>query len=260
MTRPPLRVAVLASGRGSNFVALATAMQRGLPIDLVGVFSDRPRAAVLVRAAEFGIPAQSFAPTQFADRAAYEAALFGAIDQVQPDLIVCAGYMRLLGTATVQARLGRMINIHPSLLPRHRGLHTHQRALDAGDCEHGASVHFVTPELDGGPVIAQARVPIEAGDDPLPNRCRWWGWAGKIWCFWRGSPFWPTAPSTSTAMPCGSMAACCRPRCSSICTTNCNGSPHEPAACAQRVVRRAGSRGARPDRRCAQPATVRGAL
>jgi len=162
----PLRVAVLASGRGSNFVALAEAARDGrLPIELVGVFGDRPSAAVMHRAAEFGVTARAFAPKEHADRDAFEAALFAAVDDVQPDLIVCAGYMRLLGTATVLHRLGRMINIHPSLLPRHRGLHTHQRCLEAGDAEHGASVHFVTPELDGGPVIAQARVPVAADDD-----------------------------------------------------------------------------------------------
>lgn len=162
----PLRIAVLASGRGSNFVALAEAQRAGrLPIELVGLFGDRPAAPALQRAAEFGVAAQAFAPKSFADRPAFEATLFAAVDAVHPDLIVCAGYMRLLGTDTVQQRRGRMINIHPSLLPRHRGLHTHQRALDAGDVDHGASVHFVTPELDGGPVIAQVRVPVQHGDD-----------------------------------------------------------------------------------------------
>jgi phosphoribosylglycinamide formyltransferase-1 len=91
--------------------------------------------------------------------------MFSLVDAVQPDLIVCAGYMRLIGDAAVAARIGRMINIHPSLLPDFKGLHTHQQALDAQARLHGASVHFVTPELDGGPVIAQARVPVEAGDD-----------------------------------------------------------------------------------------------
>jgi phosphoribosylglycinamide formyltransferase 1 len=158
---PRLRVAVLASGRGSNFTALAEASTSGrLPIELVGVFSDRTRAPVLARASALGVPALALAPKQFPGLAEFEAALFAAIDAVQPDLIVCAGYMRVLGAATVQQRHGRMINIHPSLLPLHRGLHTHQRALEAGDAEHGASVHFVTPELDGGPVISQARVPV----------------------------------------------------------------------------------------------------
>jgi phosphoribosylglycinamide formyltransferase 1 len=162
----PLRVAVLASGHGSNFVAMAAARDAGaLPIDLVGVFSDRPAAPVLQRAADLGVPAQSFAPKLFDDRDAFEAALFAAVDAVAPALIVCAGYMRLLGAAPVARWQGHMINIHPSLLPRHRGLHTHQRALEAGETEHGASVHFVTAELDGGPVISQVRVPVLPEDD-----------------------------------------------------------------------------------------------
>jgi phosphoribosylglycinamide formyltransferase 1 len=160
-----LRVAVLASGRGSHFVSLADAARAGsLPIELVGVFCDRPQAPVLQRAAERGVPARVFDPRTFAGRAAQEAALFSALDATGPELIVCAGYMRILGDAAVAPRSGRMLNIHPSLLPKYRGLHTHRRALEAGDAEHGASVHFVTPELDGGPVLAQARLPIVAGD------------------------------------------------------------------------------------------------
>jgi phosphoribosylglycinamide formyltransferase 1 len=188
------RVAVLASGRGSHFSSLADAARDGeLPIELVGVFCDRPGAPVLQRAAERGVPALLFDPKAFADRAAHEAALFAAVDAVAPDLIVCAGYMRILGDAAVQARVGRMINIHPSLLPRHRGLHTHRRALAAGDAEHGASVHFVTPELDGGPVLAQARLPLRAGEDeealalrvlarehPLLRACVGWLAAGRV--------------------------------------------------------------------------------
>jgi len=161
-----LRVAVLGSGRGSNFAALLQARNAGrLAIEFVGVFSDKPQAVLLDRARAAGIHAQAIAAREFADREAQEAALFAAVDAVQPDLIVCAGYMRILGNAVVQERSAKMINIHPSLLPRHRGLHTHQRALDAGDVEHGASVHFVTPMLDGGPVIAQARVPVLRTDD-----------------------------------------------------------------------------------------------
>ena len=162
----PLRVALLASGRGSHFASLALAAQRGeLPIHLVGVFSDKPTAPVLQRAAEFGVGAQVFDPKRYADRSAQERALFDAVDAECPDLIVCAGYMRILGPDAVQSRSPRMLNIHPSLLPKHRGLHTHRRALEAGDAEHGASVHFVTTELDGGPVLAQARIAIEPGDD-----------------------------------------------------------------------------------------------
>jgi len=163
--RAPLRVAVLASGRGSNFSALLDAARAGqLPISLVGVFSDRPAAEVIGRARAAAVPAIALAPKQFVDRQAHEAALFAQVDAVQPDLIVCAGYMRIFGASALHGRSQRMINIHPSLLPRYRGLHTHQRAIDAGDAEHGASVHFVTAELDGGPVLAQARVPVIPGD------------------------------------------------------------------------------------------------
>lgn len=161
-----LRVAVLASGRGSHLVSLAQAARRGeLPIELVGVYSDRPQAPVLLRATELGIPAKAFDPKRFSDRAEHEAALFAAVDAATPDLIVCAGYMRILGPASVQPRSTRMLNVHPSLLPKFRGLHTHRRALEDGDSEHGASVHFVTNELDGGPVLAQVRVPVRPGDD-----------------------------------------------------------------------------------------------
>jgi phosphoribosylglycinamide formyltransferase-1 len=162
----PLRVAVLASGRGSNFASLLQAARVGqLPISLVGVFSDRPSAPVLQRARDAGVPAHPVSPAGFVDRHAHELALFAAVDAVQPDLIVCAGYMRILGANALNGRSQRMINIHPSLLPRHRGLHTHQQALDAGDTEHGASVHFVTPQLDGGPVIAQVQIAVGADDD-----------------------------------------------------------------------------------------------
>lgn len=160
------RIAVLASGRGSNFLALHAAIERGaIDARLVGVFSDRRHAPVLEHARGLGIPAQSLSPRAFADRVAFDLAMLNAVDGVQPDLIVCAGYMRVIAARALHGRSQRMINIHPSLLPRHRGLHTHQRALEAGDAEHGASVHFVTAELDGGPVIAQARVAVLAGDD-----------------------------------------------------------------------------------------------
>jgi phosphoribosylglycinamide formyltransferase 1 len=161
-----LRVAVLASGRGSNLQALIDARARGLAIALVGVFSDRAEAQALARARAAGIHARALAPKSFATRAAFDAALFAAVDAIQPQLIVCAGYMRILDDSVVAARAGRMINIHPSLLPRHRGLRTHDAVLAAGEREHGASVHFVTPELDGGPVIAQARIEVRDGDSP----------------------------------------------------------------------------------------------
>lgn len=162
----PLRIAVLASGRGSNLQAILDAITTGyLAAQVVGVFSDRRDAAALERAAIAGIPANAVQPRRFPDRPAFDAALFAKIDAAAPDLIVCAGYMRLLGAPQVTTRAGRIINIHPSLLPAHKGLHTHQQALDDGVDEHGASVHFVTAELDGGPVIAQAVVAVDPGDD-----------------------------------------------------------------------------------------------
>lgn len=161
-----LRVAVLASGRGSNLQALIDARDRGqLPIHLVGVFSDRATAAALARARAAGIHAEALDPATFEKRAAFDAAFFDRVEGVQPNLIVCAGYMRLISAAAVRRVSGRMINIHPSLLPNHTGLHTHQRALDAGDAEHGASVHYVIPALDAGPVLAQVRVPVLGDDD-----------------------------------------------------------------------------------------------
>ncbi len=165
------RIAVLASGRGSNLQAILDAIDAGrLPAEVVGVFSDRPDAAALQRVG----PRQRWAhaPKTFSDRAAYEQALGDAVQAAAPDWIVCAGYMRILGADFVQRFNGRLVNIHPSLLPLHKGLHTHARALEAGDAEHGASVHLVVPELDAGTVLAQVRVPVLAGDDAdsLANR------------------------------------------------------------------------------------------
>lgn len=168
-----MRLAVLASGRGSNFQALLDARAEGrLDVELVGVFSDRPKAAVLERASAAGVRALALPPREFASRAAHDESLFSAIADVQPDLIVCAGYMRLIDESQVRRFAGRMVNIHPSLLPKYPGLDTHARALAAGDREHGTSVHYVIPALDAGPVIAQARVPVLPGDDAtsLANR------------------------------------------------------------------------------------------
>ncbi|MCD9046480.1 phosphoribosylglycinamide formyltransferase [Luteimonas sp. MHLX1A] len=160
------RIAVLASGRGSNLQSLLDAIAAGvLDAQVVGVFSDRAQAPALARARDAGIPAHALSPRDHASRDAFDAALFAAVDASAPDLIVCAGYMRLLGDAVVAPRSVRMINIHPSLLPDFKGLHTHRQALAAGASRHGASVHFVTADLDGGPVIAQAPVPVLAGDD-----------------------------------------------------------------------------------------------
>ncbi|MCC8619271.1 phosphoribosylglycinamide formyltransferase [Xanthomonas vesicatoria] len=162
-TDPRLRLAVLASGRGSNLQAIIDEIAGGrLRAEVVGVFSDRPQAPALhkVDAAR----RWSASPRDFADRDAFDAALGDALAAVQPDWIICAGYMRILGEPLVRRFAGRMLNIHPSLLPKYRGLHTHARALEAGDTEHGASVHLVVPELDAGSVIAQARVPVLPGD------------------------------------------------------------------------------------------------
>jgi len=161
MSQP--RIAVLASGRGSNLQAIQDAIDAGtLPAQVVGVFSDQPKAPALQRVP----PALRWSarPADFDSRDAYEQALGDAIAAAQADWIVCAGYMRILGMALIQRFAGRMLNIHPSLLPRHRGLHTHAAALEAGDAAHGASVHFVIPELDAGTVIAQARLSIEPAD------------------------------------------------------------------------------------------------
>ncbi len=162
-----MRVAVLASGRGSNLQALINARDAWeLAIELVGVFSDRASAGALQRASAAGIPGISLRPKDFATRAEFDAAMFDAVDAVQPSLIVCAGYMRIIAAEQVARFEGRMINIHPSLLPKYTGLHTHARALQAGDAVHGASVHYVIPALDAGPVLAQAQVPVLADDTP----------------------------------------------------------------------------------------------
>ncbi|MEA5123549.1 phosphoribosylglycinamide formyltransferase [Xanthomonas floridensis] len=162
-TERRLRLAVLASGRGSNLQAILDAIANGrLHAEVVGVFSDRSQAPALHRVEQ--ALRWSASPRDFADRAAFDATLGDAIAAAQPDWVICAGYMRILGEPLVRRFAGRMLNIHPSLLPKYRGLHTHARALEAGDTEHGASVHLVVPELDAGSVIAQARVPVLPGD------------------------------------------------------------------------------------------------
>ena len=160
-----LRVVVLISGGGSNLQALMDQQTKGLPIEIVAVISNRPDAYGLERARRQGIPTEVLDHRRYDSREPYEADLQGLIDRYRPGLVVLAGFMRILTPRLVGHYLGRMLNIHPSLLPKFRGLHTHQRALDAGEREHGASVHFVTAELDGGPVIIQARLPIRSGED-----------------------------------------------------------------------------------------------
>lgn len=160
-----LHLVVLASGRGSNLRAILDAIDAGtLDARVAGVVSDRASAGALQIARDAGIPARAFDPKAHPHRLAFDEAVFSAVDAVQPDLIVMAGYMRLVSDAAVTPRIGRMVNIHPSLLPAFKGLHTHQQALDAGVRVHGASVHIVTPTLDDGPVIAQARIEVTPGD------------------------------------------------------------------------------------------------
>jgi phosphoribosylglycinamide formyltransferase 1 len=165
MSAPALaRLAILISGRGSNMIAILRACQSGaLPARPVLVISDRADAAGLERARELGVDtAVASAPDQAG--AVVEAALAAAIDASRADVIALAGFMRILSPPFVARYLGRMLNIHPSLLPAYRGLHTHRRVLAARMREHGASVHFVTAELDGGPVVLQSKVAVEPGD------------------------------------------------------------------------------------------------
>jgi len=162
-----LRIAVLASGRGSNLEALVDAERAArLPIEIVLVASDRAEAVALRIAEAAGIATLALDPRGYADRASFDADLFARIADAAPDLLVLAGFMRILDPAVLAPWTGRAINIHPSLLPKYRGLRTHERALAAGDAKHGASVHFVTAELDGGPVVAQVEIPVRDDDTP----------------------------------------------------------------------------------------------
>ena len=166
MSAIPAKVAVLASGRGSNLAALLDARARGeLPVEFVLVGSDKAGAGALRLAEAANIPTLALDPRSYADRRAFDLELLRRVAASGADWLVLAGFMRVLDGEALKPWIGRVINIHPSLLPKYRGLHTHRRALEAGDAEHGASVHFVTAELDGGPVIAQALLPIEIGDD-----------------------------------------------------------------------------------------------
>lgn len=166
-------VAVLVSGRGRNLQALIEAAELGkLGPCRLSVISNRRSAPALQRARNAGLETHVIAHRDYASREAFDEALQTLIDRLRPDLIVLAGFMRVLGAGLVTRYAGRMINVHPSLLPKYPGLDTHQRALDAGDTEHGASVHFVTPSLDGGPVIIQGGVSVDPQDtaDRLAER------------------------------------------------------------------------------------------
>ena len=160
------KTVILISGRGSNMEALIAARDCGtLPVDIAAVISNRPDAAGLATAAAAGIAVRCIDHKAFAGRDAFDAALAGCVDGFAPDLVVLAGFMRILSDGFVHHYAGRMMNIHPSLLPAFPGLHTHRRALAEGVRIHGCTVHFVTPALDHGPVIIQAAVPVLDSDD-----------------------------------------------------------------------------------------------
>ena len=159
------RVAILISGGGSNMVALAQSMTGDHPARPVLVASNDPAAAGLARAAAMGIATAAVDHRAFGgDRAAFEAALLAPLLAAEPDILCLAGFMRIVTPGCIARFAGRMLNIHPSLLPKYPGLHTHQRALDAGDAEAGCTVHEVTADLDAGPILGQARVAVRPGD------------------------------------------------------------------------------------------------
>ncbi|OLY75411.1 phosphoribosylglycinamide formyltransferase [Pseudomonas sp. ATCC PTA-122608] len=158
-------VVVLLSGTGSNLQALIDSTRTGdSPVRIAAVISNRSDAYGLQRARDAGIDTRSLDHKTFEGREAFDSALIELIDAFNPKLVVLAGFMRILSADFVRHYNGRLLNIHPSLLPKYKGLHTHQRALEAGDTEHGCSVHFVTEELDGGPLVVQAVVPVESAD------------------------------------------------------------------------------------------------
>lgn len=160
-----LPIVILISGRGSNMQVIAQRAASGeLPVEVRAVISDRADAGGLATAAAMNIPVASLSPREFADRAAYDAALAQLVAGYEPGLVVLAGFMRILTPAFIERFANRILNIHPSLLPSYRGLHTHRRALAAADAVHGVSVHFVTQELDGGPVIIQACLDVRPQD------------------------------------------------------------------------------------------------
>jgi phosphoribosylglycinamide formyltransferase 1 len=161
------KLVILISGRGSNMEAIVRACSNeGWPAQIAAVIANRPDAAGLAFAASHGIATAVVDNRQFPDRDSFDAALAEQIDAFAPDLVVLAGFMRVLTGSFVDHYAGRMLNVHPSLLPSFPGLKTHQQALDAGVRLHGASVHFVTSQLDHGPIVAQAAVPVVAGDTP----------------------------------------------------------------------------------------------
>ncbi len=162
----PLPVVILISGRGSNLQAIIDRTGSGeLPIEIRAVISNRPDAAGLEHASLSGLETRVIDHTDYADRETFDQALQACIDSYMPGLVVLAGFMRILTPGFVHHYQGRLLNIHPSLLPEFPGLNTHQRAIDAGKREHGASVHFVTEDIDGGPVLLQVSIPVREDDD-----------------------------------------------------------------------------------------------
>jgi phosphoribosylglycinamide formyltransferase-1 len=160
-----LPIVILISGRGSNMQAIAERAAQGtLPVEVRAVISDKADAPGLASAASLQIPTRALSPREFAARADYDVALAKLVASFEPKLVVLAGFMRILSPSFIATFADRILNIHPSLLPLYRGLHTHRRCLEAGDQVHGASVHFVTEELDGGPLVIQAQLKVLPGD------------------------------------------------------------------------------------------------
>lgn len=166
MTAAPLRLAILISGRGSNMAAIAAACDERLGAEVVAVIADRASAGGLELAKRRGIATSVVVAKDYTDRAQFESQLAAAIDASRPDLVILAGFMRILGAPFVARYAGRLLNIHPSLLPDYKGLNTHARVLEARESWHGCSVHYVTEDLDGGPVVARGRLRVRPGDDP----------------------------------------------------------------------------------------------
>lgn len=167
------RIVALISGSGSNLQAILDHCQQGSIIgEVVAVISNREDAFGLKRAEMADIPGHFIDHTGFEGRLQFDQALIEQIDAYQPDLVVLAGFMRILSPEFVRQYSGRLFNIHPSLLPLYKGLHTHQRVMDAGDSEHGCTVHFVTEELDGGPLVIQAKIPVHTSDDTTSLQAR----------------------------------------------------------------------------------------
>ncbi len=209
-SRAPLRLATLISGRGSNMAAVARACHEGrIRAQPSLVIADRGDAGGLEIARAMGISAVAVERAAFPDRDRFEQALDGELNAIGFDLILLAGFMRVLSPEFTARHAGRTLNIHPSLLPKYRGLHTHRRVLEAGDTQHGASVHFVTAELDGGPVVLQSRLPVLGGDteDSLAARVlatehviypRTIGWIADGRLQWRdGRPWLDNEPLTA---------------------------------------------------------------